>query len=125
MPRSTSGKLSHIRRRKKYLKLAKGFRGSRSKLYKTAKNAVIKAGQHAYKDRKRKKGDFRTLWILRISGALKEFGLSYSKFINILIQKNIILNRKLLAELAVNEKNVFKAIVESAINFQVEQSKTK
>ncbi|TGK04843.1 50S ribosomal protein L20 [Leptospira semungkisensis] len=111
MPRATNGTI-HKNRRKKILKTAKGFRGARSKLYRTAKSAVMKAGQWGYRDRKAKKRDFRKLWIIRINAAAREAGLSYSQFIHGLKKANISLDRKALAELAFNDKETFNALVE-------------
>lgn len=111
MSRATNGTI-HKNRRKKVLKLAKGFRGGRSKLYKTAHSAVMKAGQWAYRDRRAKKRDFRSLWIIRINAAVRENGTSYSKFMNSLKKMGIQLDRKALADLAYNDKEVFAALVE-------------
>ena len=99
---------------KKFLKMAKGYRGSRSKLYTHAKEAVEHALQDAYKDRKRKKRDFRRLWIQRINAAAQQNGLSYSKLMNGLKQQEIDLNRKVLADMAVNDKEGFAKLVELA-----------
>ncbi|MCB1180327.1 MAG: 50S ribosomal protein L20 [Leptospiraceae bacterium] len=111
MARATNGTI-HKNRRKKVLKLAKGFRGGRSKLYKTAKAATMKSGQWAYRDRRAKKRDFRSLWIVRINAAVRENGLSYSKFMNSLKKLGIQLDRKALADIAYNDKEVFAALVE-------------
>lgn len=113
MARAINGTI-HKNRRAKVLKQAKGFRGGRSKLYKTAKAAVMKSGQWAYRDRRAKKRDFRSLWIIRINAAVREHGISYSKFINALKKMGIELNRKTLAELAYSDKEVFSALVEKA-----------
>lgn len=102
----------HKNRRVKVLKAAKGFRAGRSKLYRTAKSAVMKAGQWAYRDRRTKKRDFRSLWITRINAAARENGVSYSKFMSSLKKLGIDMNRKTLADLAYNDKEVFAAIVE-------------
>ncbi|HRN94456.1 MAG: 50S ribosomal protein L20 [Chitinophagales bacterium] len=110
MPRSVNSVASRARR-KKVLKSAKGYFLSRSKVYTVAKNAVEKAGLYAYVGRKRKKRDFRSLWIARINAAVREEGLSYSKFIAKLADKGIELNRKVLADLALNNPEAFKAIV--------------
>ncbi|RAP27998.1 50S ribosomal protein L20 [Candidatus Marinamargulisbacteria bacterium SCGC AG-343-D04] len=99
------------KRRKKVLKLAKGFSGSLSKLYRPAQQAVLHAGIYAYKDRKLKKREFRKLWILRINAALNESQLSYSTFMGMCKKKNVQLNRKVLAELAANQPDVFNLIV--------------
>lgn len=111
MPRAVNGTI-HKNRRKKVLKKAKGFRGGRSKLFRTAKSAVMKAGQWAYRDRQKKKSEFRKLWIIRINAAVRENGMSYSQFMHGLKKLGIDLDRKSLAELAFNEKEVFQAIVE-------------
>ncbi len=101
-------------RRKKILKLAKGFRGGRSKLFRTAADAVDKALSYAYRDRKAKKRDFRKLWIARINAASRMNGLSYSKFIHGLKLANIELDRKVLAELAISDPAAFTKIAETA-----------
>ena len=98
------------RRRKKILKLAKGFRGSRSKLIRTAADAVDKALMYAYRDRKARKRDFRRLWIARINAATRINGISYSKFIHGLKQANVELDRKVLAELAISDPEGFAKI---------------
>ena len=105
------GKAAH-RRHKKYLKLAKGYRGSRSTLYRTARETVEKALVYAYRDRKQKKREFRKLWIIRISAACKEYGISYSRFMHGLITAEIGLNRKVLADMAVNDKASFAKLAE-------------
>ncbi|MDT2761261.1 50S ribosomal protein L20 [Aerococcus urinaeequi] len=102
------------RRRKKYLKLAKGYFGAKSKSYKTAKQAVMKSYTYAYRDRRQKKRDFRRLWITRINAAARMNGMSYSTLINGLKLANIDMNRKMLAELAVNDADAFAAICEQA-----------
>lgn len=99
------------KRHKKVLTYAKGYVGSKSKLYKSANQALMKAWRYAYKHRRQKKRDFRSLWITRINAACREHGLSYSRFINALNKANIKLNRKILAELAVRDKDAFKQIV--------------
>lgn len=111
MPRSVNAVASR-KRRKKILKQARGYFGARSKVYTVAKNAVERGLQYAYRDRKQKKRNFRSLWIARINAATREHGLSYSKFMHALNQKGIELNRKVLADLAMNEPEAFKAIVE-------------
>ncbi|MDF3822053.1 50S ribosomal protein L20 [Leptospira sp. 96542] len=111
MPRAVNGTI-HKNRRKKVLAKAKGFRGGRSKLFRTAKSAVMKAGQWAYRDRRKKKSEFRKLWITRINAAVRENGMSYSKFIHALKTLGINLDRKTLADLAYNHKEVFNALVE-------------
>ena len=103
------------RRRKRVLKLAKGFRGGRSKLIRTASDAVDKALMYAYRDRKRRKRDFRKLWITRINAAARINGISYSKFIHGLKRANVDLDRKVLAELAISDPDGFRSIAELAI----------
>jgi large subunit ribosomal protein L20 len=102
------------RKHKKILKLAKGYRMTRSRLIKRAKEAVLRAGEHAFAGRKNRKRDFRRLWITRISEAVKKEGISYSRFIHALKEKNIELDRKILADLVVNEPEVFKKIIAKA-----------
>jgi large subunit ribosomal protein L20 len=111
MPRANSSVPRH-RRRRKILKQAKGYRGARSRRFKVAKDAVEKALQYAYRDRKRKKREFRRLWITRINAAARQHGMKYSRFIHALKEKDIKLNRKVLAELALNDPDGFKKIVE-------------
>ncbi|MCF7741002.1 MAG: 50S ribosomal protein L20 [Candidatus Marinimicrobia bacterium] len=111
MPRANSSVPRH-RRRRKILKQAKGYRGARSRRFKVAKDAVEKALQYAYRDRKRKKREFRRLWITRINAAARQNGMRYSRFIHALKQNNIKLNRKVLAELAINDPDGFKAVVD-------------
>ena len=101
-------------RHKKVLKLAKGYYGARSRVYRVAKQAVIKAGQYAYRDRKQKKREFRALWIVRINAAAREFGLSYSQFMNGLNKAAITVDRKVLADIAVHDKIAFGKLVEQA-----------
>jgi large subunit ribosomal protein L20 len=110
MPRSTNAVASR-RRRKKILQKAKGYFLSRSKVYTVAKNAVEKAGVYSYVGRKLKKRDYRALWITRINAAVRMEGLTYSKFISKLASANIELNRKVLADLALNNPEAFKAVV--------------
>ena len=100
------------KRHKKVLKQAKGYRGSRSRTFKVANQAVNRAGQYAYRDRRNKKRVFRSLWIVRINAAARENGLSYSKLMSGLNKSNIELDRKTLADLAVNDKEAFALIVE-------------
>ena len=102
------------KRHKKILKQAKGQRGARSRTFKVAKQAVQRAGQYAYRDRRVKKRAFRSLWIIRINAAARENGLSYSKLIAGLKKANIDLDRKTLAEIAVNDKEAFALIAEQA-----------
>ena len=99
------------KRHKKILKAAKGFVRSKSKLFKSANQAVMKAWKYAYRHRRQKKRDFRRLWITRINAACREHGLTYSKFINALTKSNNKLNRKILADLAVRDKDAFKQLV--------------
>jgi large subunit ribosomal protein L20 len=101
-------------RHKKILKQAKGYYGARSRVYRVAKQAVIKAAQYAYRDRKQRKRQFRTLWIARINAGAREHGMSYSRFINGLKKANINIDRKVLADLAVNEKATFASLVEQS-----------
>jgi large subunit ribosomal protein L20 len=102
------------RRHKKVLKQAKGYYGARSRVFRVAKQAVIKAGQYAYRDRRQRKRQFRALWIARINAGARLNGLSYSRFINGLKNASIEIDRKVLADLAVNEKGAFTALVEKA-----------
>jgi len=99
---------------KKVLKKAKGYYGARSRVYRVAKQAVIKAGQYAYRDRRQKKRQFRALWITRINAAARECGLSYSRMIDGLHKAEIEVDRKILAELAVDDKASFAALAEKA-----------
>ncbi|MCK5020198.1 MAG: 50S ribosomal protein L20 [Candidatus Peribacteraceae bacterium] len=111
--RVKTGTIRH-RRHKKIRKLAKGYRGMRHSTFKKANEAVMKAGQHAYIDRRKKKRVFRALWIIRLNAAVREHGVSYSRFIKAITDKKIGLNRKVLSELAIHEPEVFKKIVETA-----------
>ncbi len=108
------GAMMTRKRRKKVLKLAKGYFGAKSKLFKTAKEAVMKSGQYAYIGRKQRKRDFRRLWIARISAAAKMNGMNYSTFMNGLKKAGVGLNRKMLAELAVSDAAAFTALTEQA-----------
>ena len=101
-------------RRAKILKLAKGFYGDRKSIYKAAKDAVVKALDHAYSGRKLKKRDYRSLWIARINAAVRDEGLTYSRFINGLAKANVTLNRKALSNMAIEDPTAFKAVVEVA-----------
>ncbi len=101
-------------RHKKVLKKAKGYYGARRKTYRTAKQAVIKAGQYAYRDRKQRKRQFRQLWIARINAAARQCGLSYSRFINGLKKANIEIDRKVLADIAVHDSVAFAALAKKA-----------
>lgn len=108
------GALHTRKRRKKILKLAKGYRGAKSKQFRTAKQAVMKSGVYSYIGRKLKKRDFRKLWIARINAATRTNGLSYSQFMHGLKLANININRKMLAEMAVNDAEGFATLVETA-----------
>ena len=102
------------KRRNKVMKMAKGYYGSKSSLFKTAKQAVMKSGQYAYVGRKQKKRDFRRLWITRISAACKMNGMNYSTFMNGLNKAGITLNRKMLSEIAIADPAAFTALTEKA-----------
>ena len=115
MPRVTKS-LNAKSKHKKVLSATKGHYGARSRLYKTAKQSNIKSLQYAFRDRKNKKRNFRTLWIARINAASKDLGISYSKLINSLSKKNIIINRKILSEIAITDNSTFKEVVKKAIN---------
>ena len=112
MPRSVNSVASR-RRRKKILKQARGYFGARSKVYTVAKNAVEKGLTYAYRDRKAKKRVFRRLWIARINAAARLEGISYSRLMHALTQNDVKLNRKVLADLAMNHPDAFKAVVNS------------
>jgi large subunit ribosomal protein L20 len=113
MARATNSVASR-RRRKKVLKLAKGYFGARSRLFRTAREAVDRAQQYAYRDRRTKKREFRKLWISRINAASRINGLSYSQLICGLTRANVAVNRKILADLAVRDEPAFAAVVEQA-----------
>jgi large subunit ribosomal protein L20 len=113
MPRSTSA-VARNKRKKKIFKEAKGYFGGRKNLYRVAKDAVEKGWEHAYRDRKKKKRNFRQLWIARINAAVREHDLSYSKFINGLKVAGVELDRKALADLAVRNPEAFSAVVDRA-----------
>tara|TARA_Y200000002_G_C22457007_1_gene568769 strand:+ start:29 stop:382 length:354 start_codon:yes stop_codon:yes gene_type:complete len=115
MARVKRGVVAHARH-KKILKLAKGYKGARSKVYRVAKQAVIKAGQYAYIGRKQRKRQFRSLWITKINAAARLNNMSYSQFMNQLKKADISINRKMLAELAMNNAESFTAIVNSITN---------
>ena len=108
------GAMMARKRRNKILKLAKGYWGSKSKHYKMANQAVMKSGVYAYTGRKLKKRDFRQLWITRINAACKMNGMNYSTFVNGLKKSGIVINRKMLAELSVNNKEAFAQLAETA-----------
>lgn len=113
MPRVKRGVQAHARH-KKVLKAAKGYYGARSKIYRVAKQAVIKAGQYAYRDRRQKKRQFRALWIARINAGARNNGLSYSRMINGLRKAGVEIDRKMLADLAIFDKPAFSALAEQA-----------
>jgi large subunit ribosomal protein L20 len=112
MPRSVNA-VAARRRRKKVLNMAKGYWGSRSKVFTVAKNTVEKGLQYAYRDRKVKKREFRGLWIQRINAGARQHGISYSQLIGKLATANIGLNRKVLADLAMNHPEAFKAVIDT------------
>ncbi len=113
MPRSVN-KVAARHKRKKLLKLTRGYFGARKNVYTVAKNTWEKGLTYAYRDRRNKKREFRKLWIQRINAAARQYGMNYSQFIGKLNDKNIQINRKVLADLAMNHPDAFKAIVESA-----------
>ena len=113
MPRVKRGVVARARH-KKELKQAKGYYGARSRIYRVAKQAVIKAGQYAYRDRRQRKRQFRALWIARINAGARSCGLSYSRFMNGLKKASIGLDRKVLADLAVFDKDAFSQLVATA-----------
>ena len=113
MPRSVNHVASR-KRRKKILKAAKGYFGGRSKVYTAAKNTLEKGLQYAYRDSRQKKRAFRQLWIARINAGARQHGISYSRLIHALAQNEVQLNRKVLADLAMNHPDTFKAIVDAA-----------
>ena len=115
MPR-TKGGFKTRRRRKKWLKLSKGYRGAANNLYKKSREAVERALAHSYVGRKQRKRDFRRLWILRINAAARDNGLSYSKLMGMLKEKDININRKLLSEIAIHNKEEFGQIIKKASN---------
>jgi len=110
MPRVKRGK-THLKKRRKILKAVKGYRQGRKNLLKAAKTAILKAGNYAYRDRRVKKRQTRALWQTKISAALRPFEISYSKFMGLLSKKNIILDRKVLADLAANNAKAFTKLV--------------
>jgi len=110
MPRVKRG-TTHVKRRKKLLKLTKGYKWGRKNLLKQAKEARVKAGAHAFVDRRKRKRDFRALWNIKIGAFVRERGLSYSRFIDALKKNKIDLDRKVLADLAVNNKKVLDVVV--------------
>ena len=110
MPRAKAGAARH-RRKVRVFRAAKGYRGARGKLYRTAKEAVLRAGVYAYRDRRRRKRDLRGLWIIRITAACRMRDLAYSRFIFGLKEAQVIINRKMLADLAVHDAKAFDALV--------------
>jgi len=113
MARATPGHATR-RRRRRILRAAKGYRGTRSKLFRVAKQAVIKAGQYAYRDRRTRKREFRSLWITRVTAACASRGISYSRFIAGLRRASVFLNRKMLSEVAIADPQAFDKLVELA-----------
>ena len=113
MPRATNGPAT-LKRRKRTVKKASGQFGNASRLYRYARNAVTRAGQFAYRDRRKKKTEMRQLWIIRINAACRAEGINYSRLMNGLKLANIELNRKVLSEISINEPDQFKALVEQA-----------
>ena len=113
MPRATLGAARH-RKKKRVFKAAKGYRGARSKQYRRAKEAIVRAGTMAYRDRRLRKRDFRSLWIIRVTAACQARGLRYGQFINALKRANIELNRKMLSEVAIHDPAAFDQIVAAA-----------
>lgn len=112
MPRAKGGTRTRSKH-KKVLKLSKGYRGTRNRLFKRAQEGVIRAGEHAFEGRRQRKRDMRRLWITRISGALVNYDIKYSRFISALKRENVELNRKTLAEMAINDPKAFEKIVTS------------
>ena len=115
MPRVTKSVTAKAKH-KKVLSATRGHYGARSRLYKTAKQSNIKSLQYAFRDRKNRKRNFRSLWIARINAGAKELGIPYSRLINSLNQKNIKLNREILSEIAISDNPTFKKVVETAIS---------
>ena len=113
MPRVKIGVTAH-KRHKKILKLAKGFKGARSRIFKVANTAVMKALKYSYRDRRVRKRNMRRLWIVRINAAVRAQGMSYSRFVSACKKADILVNRKMLADLAVNDKEAFDVLVETA-----------
>lgn len=108
------GSVNALKKRRAVLKAAKGYRGAKSKLYRVANQAVMKSGQYAYVGRKLKKREFRRLWIARINAACRLEGISYSRFMNGLKKSDIMLNRKILSEMAINNPTEFSVLIEKA-----------
>mgnify|MGYP001465687715 CR=1 FL=1 len=115
MPRVTKSATAKVRH-KKVLKATKGHYGARSRLYKTAKQSNIKSLQYAFRDRKNRKRNFRSLWIARINAGSREHGISYSQLINGLNSKNVVIDRKVLSEIAITDNKTFKKIIDLATN---------
>jgi len=115
MPRVTKS-VTAKSKHKKVLKATKGHYGARSRLYKTAKQSNIKSLQYAFRDRKNKKRSFRSLWIARINAGSRDLGVSYASLIDSMMKKNIVLNRKILSDLAISDNPTFKKVVEKAIS---------
>tara|TARA_B100000963_G_scaffold355508_1_gene373894 strand:+ start:965 stop:1312 length:348 start_codon:yes stop_codon:yes gene_type:complete len=115
MARTTKA-LSAKSKHKKVLKATKGHYGARSRLYKTAKQSNIKSLQYAFRDRKNRKRNFRSLWISRINAGSRELGVPYSKLVNGMLTKSILINRKILSDIAINDKEIFKKIVDKAVS---------
>ena len=115
MPRVTKS-LTAKARHKKVLNSTKGHYGARSRLFKTAKQSNIKSMQYAFRDRKNKKRNFRALWISRINAGARELGITYSNLVNALSNKNVIINRKILSDIAVNDGPTFKKVVKSVLD---------
>ena len=115
MPRVTKSVQAKAKH-KKVLKATKGHYGARSRLYKTAKQSNIKSMQYAFRDRKNRKRALRSLWVSRINAGSRELGISYSKLINSLSQKNIKLDRKILSDLAISDNSTFEKVVETAVS---------
>jgi large subunit ribosomal protein L20 len=113
MPRVKRGVAARARH-KKVLKLAKGYLGARSRVFRVAKQAVIKAAQYAYRDRRQRRRQFRTLWIARINAGSREHGMPYSRFMNGLLKAGVQIDRKVLSDLAIHDKLAFKQLVEQA-----------
>lgn len=120
MPRARAGAARH-RKKLRIRKAARGYRGGRSKLYRTAKEAIMRAGVYAYRDRRARKRDFRGLWIIRLAAACRERDIAYSRFIYGLKAANIITNRKMLSEIAIADPKAFDAIAEIAKAHQHKQ----
>lgn len=113
MPRATNAPAT-LRRRKRIIKRAKGYFGNKSRLFRYAKDAVLRAGKFAYRDRRKKKSEWRQLWIVRINAAVRPYGMSYSRFMAGLKAANVGLDRKAISELAIHDEVAFKALVEKS-----------